>query len=57
MGAAVTIAGLFSICTIIHARKKPRFLLPTTFRGAAEGSTQSHKLLNDTDDDDDDDEL
>ena len=54
MGAAVTIAGLFSICTIINARKKPRFLLPTTFRGAAEGSTQSHKLLNDTDDDDDD---
>ena len=45
MGISVTVAGIFAICTIIHARKKVRFLIPTSYRGAAEGQSQSHKLL------------
>ena len=48
----MTVAGVFAICTIIHARKKPRFLLPTSFRGVGEGqSQQAHKLLEESDDD------
>lgn len=45
VGISVTVAGIFAICTIIHARKKVRFLIPTSYRGAAEGQSQSHKLL------------
>ena len=48
----MTVAGVFAICTIIHARRKPRFLLPSSFRSDGEGqSQQSHKLLEASDDD------
>lgn len=53
VGVTVTVAGIFSICTIIHARKKPRFILPSSYREAGEGQSQSHKLLEEATDTED----